>query len=125
VPGVTDWVPFDLKQVYEGTLTVASMLATTRTAYTPTNSAYDAGDTAVFGSGNPIGAIPRSGVTNSADLFGKIIQPLSIGVHGKDVDINNSSTSPNVVTLGTTQSTRSALVTFLLGHFGNMSANVV
>ncbi len=70
VPAV--FCPFDLAAVWNRTKTVASVLADYRTYYKPTNVAYDAGDTSVYGANNPIGAICRAGVSNSNDLFGTL-----------------------------------------------------
>jgi len=70
--GYSEDLPIDIKAVWERTLSVTSILSDARTKYKPTNSAFDAGDTAIYGANNPIGAICRSGVSNSFDLFGTL-----------------------------------------------------
>ena len=70
VPSVN--IPFDLSAVWNRTKTAAQILTDYRGYYQPTNSAMDAGDTGTYGANNPIGAIARSGVSNSNDLFGTL-----------------------------------------------------
>jgi hypothetical protein len=72
ITGYTEWMPFDVDNIWNRTLTVRSILADARTKYKPTSSSYDAGDTTTYGANNPIGAICRAGVTNASDLFGTL-----------------------------------------------------
>ncbi len=72
ITGATAMIPFDVKAVWERTLSIPSILSTYRSYYLPTNSIVDNGDISVYGADNPRGAICRSGISNLFDKFGTL-----------------------------------------------------